>query len=264
MTLSRRLLPLTLLLCATTVFADVWRPARQSTAEDEGRELYYAKRTAVRRSDGEALTAHLAFFTSPSYRLKVLDLGAGKEPKSASLSEALRAQGCVAGVNGGFFHPDWQPLGMVVSDEGRINAFARAKLLSGVVHSDARGTHIMRRGQFRDHSDITALLQTGPYLVEAGRSVRGLSTAKPSRRTFVATDWRGHWALGATPNSVTLAELAEALASDGALTGWPVNRAINLDGGSSTGFFFDGDSGQPPVLLKPWKPVRNLLGIAKR
>ncbi|NEV60808.1 phosphodiester glycosidase family protein [Thiorhodococcus minor] len=264
MALSRSLLLPALLLWASGALADVWQPVRQSTPDGDGRELFYAKRTAVRQSDGKSLTAHLAVFASPAYRLKVIDLGGGESPKYASLDEAFRAEGCVAGANGGFFHPDWQPLGLVVSDAERTNGFARAKLLSGVVYSDGSGTHLMRRGQFRDHAGINALLQTGPYLVETGRSVRGLSTARPSRRTFIATDWRGHWALGATTSSVTLAELADVLASEGALTGWRVNRAINLDGGSSTGFFFAGGSEGASVVLSPWKRVRNLLGVVAR
>jgi hypothetical protein len=108
------------------------------------------------------------------------------------------------------------------------------------------------------------LLQTGPYLVEGGRAVRGLSSSDPSRRTFVATDGRGRWVLGATLSAPTLADLAQSLAAPGALTGWKVDRAINLDGGSSTGLLFDRKSGEAPVALHPWKRVRNLLGIRPR
>jgi hypothetical protein len=63
---------------------------------------------------------------------------------------------------------------------------------------------------------------------------------------------------------VTLAELAESLASPGALTGWRVDRAINLDGGSSTGFFFDRGVGDAAITLNPWKRVRNLLCVIPR
>jgi hypothetical protein len=146
----------------------------------------------------------------------------------------------------------------------RINRFETAKLLSGVIYSDGNGTHLVRRSQFRDHPGITALLQSGPFLIEDGRAVRGLSASDPNRRTFIATDWRGHWVLGATLSPLSLAELAECLASTGGLTPWRVDRALNLDGGSSTGFFFDRGAGKVPVALHPWKRVRNLLGIRAR
>jgi hypothetical protein len=152
----------------------------------------------------------------------------------------------------------------VIAGGRRLHEFETAKLLSGVIYSDDRGIHLVRRAQFQDHPGIRALLQTGPYLVEGGQTVRGLSASDPRRRTFIATDWRGHWVLGATQTPVTLAELGALLASDGAWTGWNVDRAINLDGGSSTGFYFDRGAGQAPVSVPPWKRVRNLLGIVPR
>jgi hypothetical protein len=249
---------------AATALAADWKPAGEPDRQDSTSDLYYAKRTAGRPSDGRQITAHLAFFTSRAFRLEVVDLGAGPEPTYPTLGDAFRAQGCVAGVNGGFFHPDWRPSGLVISRGSRINQFETAKLLSGVVYSDGRGAHIARRAQFQDHPGITALLQTGPYLVEGDRAVRGLSTSDPRRRTFIATDGRGRWVLGATPSTLTLAELAQCLAAPGTLTSWRVDQAINLDGGSSTGFVFGRKAGDAQVVLHPWKRVRNLLGIRPR
>lgn len=261
---SRVLLLWCLLLSVSSALAVDWIPAGESERQDISADLAYSKRTAVRPSDGKRVTAHLAFFTSRAFRLEVTDLGGRPEPAHPTLEAAFRAEGCVAGVNGGFFHPDWQPLGLVISKGQRIHHFETAKILSGLIYSDDRGIHLVRRGRFQDHPQIRALLQTGPFLVEHGRPVRGLSASDPRRRTFIATDWRGHWVIGATASSLTLAELGEGLASPGALTPWRVDRAINLDGGSSTGFFFDRGPGRAPVTLEPWKPVRNLLGICAR
>ncbi|RKT47074.1 phosphodiester glycosidase family protein [Thiocapsa rosea] len=255
---------LALLLQASTTLAVDWTPAGESQRQDISVDLAYANRTAVRPSDGKQVTAHLAFFASRTFRLEVIDLGAGSEPAHPTLEAAFRAEGCVAGVNGGFFHPDRQPSGLVISKGRRINRFETAKLLSGVIYSDERGIHLVRRGRFQDHPSITALLQTGPYLVEDGRPVRGLSATDPRRRTFIATDWRGHWVIGAITSSLTLAELGEILAFPDVLTPWRVDRAINLDGGSSSGFFFDRGADRAPVTLQPWKRVRNLLGICPR
>lgn len=252
------------LLPGSNVCAADWMSAAESERRDVGADLAYTKRTAVRPSDGKQVTVHLAFFTSRAFRLEVIDLGAGPEAAYPTLESAFRSAGCVAGVNGGFFHPDWQPSGLVISKGQRINRFETAKLLSGVIYSDDRGIHLVRRSRFQDHPDIAALLQTGPYLVEDGHPVRGLSAADPRPRSFVATDWHGHWVIGATISSLTLAELGAILASPDALRPWRIDRAINLDGGSSTGFFFDRGVGKAPVDLQPWKRVRNLLGIRAR
>jgi hypothetical protein len=259
-----RILLLVLMLRASKAFPADWTPGGESEREDISADLAYSKRTAVRPSDGKQATAHLAFFNSQAFRLEVIDLGGGQEAAYPTHEAAFRAEGCKAGVNGGFFHPDWKPAGLVISEGRRINRFETAKLLSGVIYSDDRGIHLARRARFQDHAEITALLQTGPYLVEDGHSVRGLSAADPRRRTFIATDWRGHWVIGATPSNLTLAELGAVLASPNTLTPWAVDRAINLDGGSSTGFFFDRGAGRAPVTLQPWKRVRNLLGICTR
>ncbi|MFZ0791054.1 MAG: phosphodiester glycosidase family protein [Chromatiaceae bacterium] len=256
-----RLLLCALLVVAANAFAAQWKPAGEPEHQDINPELSYAKRRAVRLSDGRQVSAHLAFFTSRAFRLEVVDLGDGPEPAHPTLADAFRAAGCVAGINGGFFHPDGRPSGLVIAAGRRINRLETAKLLSGLIYSDGRGIHLIRRARFQDHAGIGALLQSGPYLVEEGRAVRGLSASDSDRRSFVATDWRGHWVLGATQSPLTLAELAQCLASPGVLTPWQVDRALNLDGGSSTGFFFERGEGRPAVALQPWKRVRNLLGI---
>jgi hypothetical protein len=263
MTLSKVVL-FAMVAIAVNASAGDWRLREESARQDVSPDLSYAKRTAVRPSDGKTIAAHLAFFRSPAFRLEVVDLGAGAESAYPTLAEAMRAEGCAAGVNGGFFHPDLRPLGLVVSRGSRINRLETARLLSGVVYSDGRGIHLVRRGRFRDAPDITALLQSGPYLVEGGRTVRGLSASDPRRRTFIATDWRGHWVLGATLGPITLAELGQCLASPAALTPWSVDRALNLDGGSSTGFYFAPSVGHPGATLNPLKRVRTLLGITPR
>ncbi len=262
-TLSRLLLSALLLICGASDAAD-WRPVTQTDPRDAALDFFYQERTGVFGDDGRRLTAHLAFFDSRAYRLEVVDLGASAEAAVVRMENAAGHTSCVAGVNGGFFHPDYRPLGLMISGGQRTGRLETTKLLSGVVYSDDRGVHVVRRAAFRDHPGIGALLQTGPYLVERGRAVRGLSDARPARRTFIATDWRRHWVIGATTSRVTLAELADALATPGALTSWPVDRGINLDGGSSTGFFVAAGDAQPAVTLRPLKRVRNLLCIRPR
>ena len=94
--------------------------------------------------------------------------------------------------------------------------------------------------------------------------MRGLSASDTRRRTFIATDGSGRWVLGAALSPLTLAELAQCLASPGALTSWRTDLAINLDGGSSTWFFFDRAASHAPAAPHPRKRVRCLLVITPR
>ncbi|WPL17033.1 Exopolysaccharide biosynthesis protein related to N-acetylglucosamine-1-phosphodiester alpha-N-acetylglucosaminidase [Thiorhodovibrio winogradskyi] len=253
-----------LMLTTTTAPASDWQPLEPRPELLAKADLAYAEASAQRQSDGQRIGVHLAFFHSRAFRLAVVDLASIDSNPKKRIDAVFRGAGIPAGINGGFFHPNGRPLGLVVADGQRINRLERAKLLSGVLYADADGNYLRRHGAFHDHAGIDALLQTGPYLVEYGRAVRGLRTAPVARRSFAATDWRGHWVLGATRNPISLADLSDCLASLGCLTDWPVERAINLDGGSSTGFFFERGSGQGAVVVHPLKPVRNLLGICPR
>lgn len=236
-----RLWTFVLLILAVGTASSQWSPGAERARLAVGADLVYARRTATRATDGKELTAHLALFHSRSFRLEVVDLGDGAEPIYPGLPEAFRAQGCVAGVNGGFFHPDWRPAGLMVAQGRRSSQLESARLLSGVIYADPSGITLVRRARFRDHPGIKALLQAGPYLVEGGRAVRGLSAADPNRRTFIATDWRGHWAIGATPSPLSLSELAECLATPGALIPWGGRPGPELGWG-----LLD------RVLLRPW------------
>ncbi|EIC23197.1 putative periplasmic protein (DUF2233) [Thiorhodovibrio frisius] len=258
------MLALLLSLTTATALAADWQPVGERPLVPANADLAYAEGTSQRQSDDQRVVARLAFFHSRAFRLAVVDLESINPETKKLIDAAFRAAGMPAGINGGFFHPDGQPLGLVIADGQRINRLERAKLLSGVLYSDAGGNYLERYAAFRDHAGIDALLQSGPYLVEHGRAVRGLRSAPAARRSFAATDWRGHWLLGATRNSISLADLADCLATAGCLTDWPVERAINLDGGSSTGFFFADGPGGKAVVMPPLKTVRNLLGIVPR
>jgi len=259
-----RLLPWIILVVCTGAGAALadWRPVTHEPWPAPEAPISHREQT-LESSTGRTLRAHLVLFDSRRYRLAVLDLGPELAPTSAWL-ERLRAAGLLAAVNGGFFHADGQPLGLVIAEGRSLSRFETVKPLSGVLYDDGRGIHLERRARFQSRPGIDALIQSGPYLVERGQAVRGLSTQDVSRRTFIATDWRRHWILGATRDGLTLAQLAEALATPGALAPWPVERALNLDGGSSTGFLFDPGEGRAPIELRARRPVRNLVGVRAR
>jgi hypothetical protein len=117
-----------LLLWLLLAVAAEWKPVGEPDRRDSSSDLFYAKRTTVHPSDGRQVIAHLAFFTSRTFRQDVVDLGAGAEAAYPTLGDAFRAQGCVAGVNGGFFHPDWRPSGLVISRGIRINRFETGRI----------------------------------------------------------------------------------------------------------------------------------------
>lgn len=225
-------------------------------------------RKVVANSVGRKVSLTLCAFSTKDFTLKVVDQGNNQTaPKYRNLKEAMEQRRCVAGVNGGFFDASFKAFGVVYTDGTRINSYtssSRSGLASGVIWSGTGGIHIVRQRDFKGGSAVKQAIQTGPMLISNGAQVSGLSKEKSRPRSFVLTDWKGNWMLG-TSSFVSLAVLAEILDSTAAfpeLKG-PVDRAINLDGGRSTGFYLKHSDGQ--VTYRPEiSTVRNFLGLVPK
>jgi uncharacterized protein YigE (DUF2233 family) len=201
---------------------------------------------------------HAFVFRESEFDLVVVE---NPNAKDRNMEAALRKAGCIAGVNGGYFHPDFTPSGLVISGGVLRHSFEHAALLSGVVWGKPGQIGLQRRAEFAGGSEIQAALQAGPFLVDRGTPVQGLQDTKLARRTFVATDGQGRYAMGMI-SSVTLADAGTILSRAPFFADSGVERAINLDGGSSSGIWIET---QPkPFRIGPLVPVRNYLGIRPR
>jgi uncharacterized protein YigE (DUF2233 family) len=179
-----------------------------------------------------------------------------------SLPSTLAAEGAVAGSNGGYFHSDFTPLGLAVCKRKTVHPFERARLLSGVLAVRNGRMELVRSSKFKASAEVQDALQAGPWLVERGAPVPGLNDARSARRTVVANDGKGHWAL-VVVSSVTLAEAAKILCVEGIAGTVRIANALNLDGGSSTALWATA-RGQVVIDIAPFGPVRNYLAIASR
>jgi hypothetical protein len=88
-----------------------------------------------------------------------------------------------------------------------------------------------------------------------------LNDVRSARRSFVFTGGADRAALGFC-SSVTLAEAGEILATAGIVPDLKVQRALNLDGGSSSAFWFNGENG--PVSIRELKRVRNFVVVVPK
>ena len=107
----------------------------------------------------------------------------------------------------------------------------------------------------------TAALQCGPFLVDRGRPVPGLNNTRPARRTFIVTSGFDRAAIGLCSDA-TLAELGEILTTPGMAPDLKVQRALNLDGGSSSAFWFAGEHGV--FSISEQKPVRDFVAVVTK
>lgn len=205
-------------------------------------------------------TLHLLRFDDRTHTLRVVD----REDRNdrLTLADAMRRGGFLGGVNGGYFHPDFRPAGMVVSGGRVIQEPEQARLLSGVLAVTADRILLLRSGEYRFGENTIDGLQAGPFLVDHGQAVEGLESSRRARRTFIAHDGAHGWILGMT-SALTLAELGEILSNPGFADESRVQRALNLDGGSSSGIWAADPTGSD--FYRPGlSQVRNYIGIVPR
>lgn len=217
-----------------------------------------AVREAQLSDNGVTARVTAVVFSSRSYTMHVVDSPA---PGTTKLAGVLAAAGFVAGVNGGYFQEDFRPVGLMIADGRQVHAFEKAKLLSGILAVRGSRIEIVRSSHFQNPGDVREAIQCGPMLVEGGQPVAGLNSERSARRTVAASDGRGQWAL-IYMTSVTLADAARILATQGVLGDWVPITALNLDGGSSSGLWA---AATPDAVSRPELGyVRNYIGIAPK
>lgn len=208
-------------------------------------------------STGAGATVDLAIFSSKFCTLRVIQ----NEDGSSYLAETMKREKCLAGVNGGYFDPNFAPIGLLISDGRIIAPLRRARLLTGVLTATSRGIQIVRVSEFSRSAKFDAAVECGPFLIDLGQRVRGLDDSRVARRTFAATGRGDRVALGFC-SETSLAELA-AILGTAQLTGdFKIQRALNLDGGSSSAFWFARSSGE--FSISEQKSVRDFVAIVPK
>jgi exopolysaccharide biosynthesis protein len=202
-----------------------------------------------------------ASFDARSHRLLVIDQSNGPASTFATSQEVARQYDALLALNAGFFTPDGDPLGLVISKGKQTGAWNSASSLGSGIFSESATGHlsITRRDSPTAFLDARELIQAGPLLTENGGAVGGLDAGKIAVRSILLTDGGTRWWIGKT-SACSLAGLGEALASQSPAA-WPVQHALNLDGGRSTDLYVSaripGGSFERRSFLN--RPVRNFL-----
>jgi len=205
----------------------------------------------------EQATLDLALFSTKSATLRVIDNPAGED----DLAAVMRRENSPAGVNGGYFDPQNKPVGLMISGGKMIAPLRKARLLSGVLVASAGRVQLLRTAEYSPKRKADEALQCGPFLVDRGQPVPGLDDTRSARRTFVLTSGPDRAAVGSC-TGVTLAQLAKILATSGIAPDLKVQRALNLDGGSSSAFWFAGE--RAPFSISEQKTVRNFVAVVAK
>ncbi|HZE13019.1 MAG TPA: phosphodiester glycosidase family protein [Chthoniobacterales bacterium] len=233
-----------------------WGAWTVSSSETDGSSLAGTEHRRIvltEASSNEEATLDLAFFSAKNATLRVVDNPNGGD----DLAAVMRRTHGVAGVNGGYFDPQNAPVGLLISDGKLIAPLRKARLLSGVLVVTKTRVDLLRPGEYSSRKNVVAAVQCGPFLVDDGKAVAGLNNSRPARRTFVLTTGADHAAIGLC-STVTLAQLGDILATPELKT----RRALNLDGGSSSAFWFSGERGV--FSISEQKTVRDFVIVTPK
>ena len=206
---------------------------------------------------GQRVTVDVAVFSAKSTALRVID-----NPDGQSLAAVMKREKYACGVNGGYFDTEFKPIGLRVAESTTFSPLRRARLITGILLQSDRGIDVIRVSEFSRTKKTVAAIQSGPFLVEGNKRIRGLNDAQLARRTFAGIAANDRALLGFS-SDVSLAELANILATAPILPDSKIRRAMNLDGGSSSAFWFAGEDGST-FSIAGRKPVRDFVGVAPK
>jgi exopolysaccharide biosynthesis protein len=251
-----KLRTLVLLFAVTSAAQAEWKIL--STEPEPGRAAIEHRHLIVEdAAANQRVAVDVAVFSAKSTALQVID-----NPEGESLSAIMKREKCACGVNGGYFDPEFKPMGLRINDGRTLSPLRRTPLITGILLRSARGIDVVRVGEFSHVKKITAAIQSGPFLVETNKHVRGLDDSQLARRTFAGIADTDRALLGIC-SDVSLAELANILATVPVAGNFKIRRAINLDGGSSSAFWFAGENGSA-FSIPGQKPVRDVVGVVAK
>jgi uncharacterized protein YigE (DUF2233 family) len=234
-----------------------WTVASSQAERASGAGVEHRRVVLSESETGEKATLELSLFSSKGVAVRVIDNPTGADDLAAVMP---RERG-LAGVNGGYFDPANAPVGLLISDGKLIAPIRKARLLSGVMIVANGRMQLLRFAEYSSRRNAVAALQCGPFLVDHGQLVAGLDDTRPARRTFIVTSGSDRAAIGFC-SEVTLAQLGKILATPGLAADLKVQRALNLDGGSSSAFWFAGERG--PFSIPEQKTVRDFVVVAPK
>jgi len=229
-----------------------------STESEPGRSGFEHRHVIVEdAAAGQRVAVDVAVFSAKSTALRVID-----NPDGQSLGAVMKRENCVCGVNGGYFDTEFKPLGLRVADGTIFSPLRRARLITGILLQSDRGIDVVRVSEFSRTKKIIAAVQSGPFLVEGNKRIRGLNDAQLARRTFAGIATNDRAFLGFC-SDVSLAQLANILATAPVAADSKIRRAMNLDGGSSSAFWFAREDGSA-FSISGRKPVRDFVGVVPK
>jgi uncharacterized protein YigE (DUF2233 family) len=163
------------------------------------------------------------------FQVRVLDTRAFGVDRMEIKTLARRAQ-ALAAINGGFFFPDYRPLGFLIVDGREVNPLRKADW--GIFLIQDNRPRIIHTKELQNDGTISQALQVGPRLVVDGKVK--VMKRQVSRRSALGITFRNQIILLNTEDTdAYFQDLARIFRLPGSEGGLECRDALALDGGGS-------------------------------
>jgi uncharacterized protein YigE (DUF2233 family) len=192
------------------------------------------------------------------FQVRVLDSRAFGEIK-LEIKELAKKTHALAAINGGFFMPGFQPLGLLIMDGKEVNPLRNADW--GVFLVENHSAQIIHTREYRDGRNIFQALQVGPRLVVRGRELQ--MKKQKARRAAVGITAKNQIILVHTNDTEVYAQdLARIFCLPESQGGLECVDALSLDGGPSAQMYVEYKSLK--IDIPGGWGVPNGIGVFKR
>jgi uncharacterized protein YigE (DUF2233 family) len=192
------------------------------------------------------------------FQVRILESRAWGVDRMEIKALAKKAQ-AIAAINGGFFLPDYHPLGLLIVDGRKTNPLRKSDW--GIFLIQENRPRIIHTQEYQDDVKILQALQVGPRLVVNGRETR--LKKQVARRSALGINMRNQILLLNTEDTDVYAQdLARVFRLPESGGGLECQDALSLDGGPSAQMFAEYKSLK--IDLPGGWLVPNGIGVFKR
>lgn len=176
------------------------------------------------------------------FDLRHISLSVAYQPaQPLSMGEWMKQEHATAIINGGYFDNQNNATALVISNGQSFgtsyNGFGGMLSVDNQGHIDLRS--LSEHPYDPNNEQLQQVTQSSPMLVLHGKATQFNTNAAGSRRSIVAIDKQGRLLLIASPGTAfSLGELEDLLVG----SDLSIDRALNLDGGASTGLYVNAGS----------------------
>ncbi len=169
------------------------------------------------------------------FQVRVIDSRAFGTDRLA-IKVLAQKTGALAAINGGFFTPDWKPLGLLIADGFELNPLRRTDW--GIFIIQNGQPRIIHTNEYKNEEGISQALQVGPRLVVGGQEVRLKKQA--ARRSAIGITYTHQIVFLNTDHTEAYAhDLAKIFRLPESAGGLECRDALSLDGGPSAQMYVD-------------------------